>query len=285
MATPDPSPVAVDVHLTLEEMAFGCERTVEFDAPGDCVNCEGSGRDAGAVCAYCDGSGTMPANRTMTIRLPGGLSEGDRVRAKRRGHPGGIVAAVHQRHHPVFTREGLDLRTTVRVEALLFERGGALDVETLDDEVLVKITPEMRPGTVLRVKGQGMPARDDPDRRGDLLVTLESERPVTVQERESRKSQSRGVFGGLALVLVGIAILIGGAAWRADQTVCESSATVRCLQGGEDVSVQAQQTDQNLVMLVMMTPGIMAAGWGVAITSRAYRSLRESEPPAQTGSE
>jgi DnaJ-class molecular chaperone len=285
MAAPDPSAAAVDVHLTLEEMAFGCERTVEFDALGDCVNCEGTGRDEGAVCAYCDGSGTMLATRTLTIRLPGGLSDGDRVRAQRRGRPGGIVAAIHERHHPVFKRDGLDLRTTVRVEALLFARGGALDVETLDGEVLVKITPEMRPGTVLRVRGQGMPARDEPDRRGNLLVTLEAERPVTVQQRESRKSQSRSVFAGLALILVGIAILIGGAVWRADQTVCESSATVRCLQGGEDVSVQAQETDQNMVMLVMMTPGIMAASWGVAITSRAYRNLRESEPPAQTGSE
>lgn len=284
MATPDPSAAAVDVHLTLEEMAFGCERTVEFDALGDCVNCEGSGRDEGAVCAYCDGSGTMLATRSVTIRLPGGLSDGDRVQAKRQGHPA-IVATVHERRHPVFKREGLDLRTTVRVEALLFERGGALDVETLDDEVLVKITPEMRPGTVLRVKGQGMPARDDPNRRGNLLVALESERPLTVQQRESRKSQSRGVFGGLALILVGIAIVIGGAVWRADQTVCESSATVRCLQGGEDVSVQAQQTDQNMVMLVMVTPGIVLAGWGVAVVSRSYRSLRESEPPAQTGSE
>ncbi|GAB3644876.1 DnaJ C-terminal domain-containing protein [Glycomyces tarimensis] len=285
MTTPHSSAAAIEVHLTLEEMAFGCEREVDFDAPGDCVNCEGSGRDDGQVCMYCDGTGTMVVTRSATVDLPAGLGEGEVVHVDPGGSDPGLVLLVHQRRHPVFERDGLDLRTTVSVEPFLLERGGAVDVETLDGEVLVDIEPGEEAGAVLRVEGQGMPSRERPEQRGDLLVRIDAETPATPEQREVRRSGTKAIIGGLALMLVGAAVIVGALVWRSGQTVCEPSATVLCLRDGVEVTAEEQEGELNAFAIGWTIPGIVVAGVGAFIVTRGFRTQWEAEPPIQSGSD
>ncbi|WP_026929491.1 hypothetical protein [Glycomyces tenuis] len=103
MTSQSPSSDWIHVHLTPEEMESGCEKEVEVDAPGPCVNCEGSGRDAETadVCEFCGGGGTMTATRTETITLPAGLSDNVAVSVE-----GGHMVFVHERGGPERRRGG-----------------------------------------------------------------------------------------------------------------------------------------------------------------------------------
>lgn len=245
----------VDVRLTLEEMAFGCERAVELDAEGPCVNCEGSGRDGADVCAYCDGAGRMVATRTATVEIPPGVSDGDTVSSD-----GGAAVVVRQRAHPVFERDGLDLLTVLRVPPRIMDAGGVVEVETLEDaEALLGIEPGSADGDVARMEREGMPSRQDPNRRGDLLVTLEIGEP---EPDESPAERGRSPWSGLPFIVVGFAIVVVAFLLRLTETFCDPAAH-RCVvvvdgaaRGELEKTVAEQRSDANAAMLFTALIGV-----------------------------
>lgn len=281
----DPSVGSVELELTLEEMAFGCERAVSFDVAGPCINCGGSGRDEGETCGFCDGGGTMRFERESTVELPPGLSDGEAVELECEGIEGGIVAVVREQPNSVFKRDGLDLQTTVNVEEWMLERGGAVDVGTLDDEVLVKIEAGLEDGAVVRIEGQGMPSREDPDRRGALVVTVRAEPDATPEQLEVRSTGRRNVLGWTALLLIGIAIVLGAVLWRADQVVCEPTETTTCISEGREVTADEQRTELNVFAFGLMVPGAVVAVVGARGVVKSYRAMRDAEPSWQVPSE
>ncbi|WP_432537221.1 DnaJ C-terminal domain-containing protein [Kineococcus arenarius] len=118
--------------------------------------------------------------RTVNARLPQGVRDGQKVRLRGQGMPGpggtagDLLVTVHVEPHPVFTREGDDLRMTLPVsfdEAVL---GATVEVPTLDGAtVRVKVAPGTPSGRTLRLKGRGVRRSRSSDDRGDLLITVE----------------------------------------------------------------------------------------------------------------
>ncbi|SDD32422.1 DnaJ C-terminal domain-containing protein [Glycomyces harbinensis] len=280
----DPRTGSIECRLALEDMAFGCEREVEYEAAGPCVNCEGRGVDEGDTCAYCGGSGTMLLPRTAIIELPPGLSEGDVLTVPCEGIEDGVTVVVGQDHHPVFKRDGLDLRTAVNVEEFLLQEGGAIDVETLGGEILVKIAAGLADRTVLRVAGQGMPAREDPGHRGDLLVTVIAE-AAKPDLATGGRGVDRVVAGGFALVLVGLAIIVATVLVRAGADVCEPSEQVRCVRVTSTTTVEVSADEQeerlDLMAIAFGATGLVVTGVGVRVAYRGYQRIREDEAPVQ----
>ncbi len=156
-----------------------------------CRFCRGRGLVVDDPCPTCHGSGRAPSTRNMAVRIPAGVSDGQRIRLKgkgvtgERGGPAGdLYVLVHVKKHPLFGRKGDHLTINVPVtfpEAVL---GGEVKVPTLGGPpVTVKVPPGTSSGRTFRVRGKGVPRRDG--MRGDLLVSVD----VAVPQNLSGKAR------------------------------------------------------------------------------------------------
>ena len=144
-----------------------------------CPTCGGRGSVIKDKCKNCKGRGIEVRPRTVKVRIPAGVDDGQRIRVKGRGTPGlnggppgDLYVVVHVAPHPIFARSGKwDLTVKVPItfpEAVL---GAQVKVPTLDAPVTVKVPPGTQTGKTVRVRGRGIPrASGDP---GALLVTFD----------------------------------------------------------------------------------------------------------------
>ena len=129
--------------------------------------------------------------RTITVKIPQGVADGQKIKLKGKGEPshdggqpGDLVLTVAVRKHPVFERDGLNLRVTVPVTFIEAVLGATIEVPTLGGEtVRLRVAPGTPSGRVLRVKGRGVTT---PKGVGDLLATVE----VAVPSHLSAQAQS-----------------------------------------------------------------------------------------------
>jgi molecular chaperone DnaJ len=156
--------------ISRNQGAFG------FSEP--CTDCRGSGSIIEHPCDQCKGTGVTTRTRTINVRIPPGVEDGQRIRlpgqgeAGLRGAPSGdLYVTVHVRPDPLFGREGDDLTVTVPVSFAELALGTTLSVPTLDGRVGVRVPKGTANGRTLRVRGRGVPKRGGGS--GDLLVTVQ----------------------------------------------------------------------------------------------------------------
>ncbi|EOM76575.1 molecular chaperone DnaJ [Rhodococcus rhodnii] len=152
-----------------------------------CDQCRGSGSIIDEPCEECRGSGITNRTRTITVRVPEGVSDGQRIRlagqgeAGLRGAPSGdLYVTVRVRTDPVFARDGDNLTITVPVGYGELVLGTTVSVPTLEGRVGVKIPAGTADGRVLRVRGRGVPKRGGGS--GDLLVTVKVSVPQKLDD-------------------------------------------------------------------------------------------------------
>jgi len=145
-----------------------------------CADCRGTGRIIDNPCPDCGGTGTNTKTRPLTVRIPPGVDDGQRIRVAGKGEPGAnggptgdLFVRVHVSPHSLFGRSGNDLTLTVPVTFPELAIGTTLTVPTLDNDgkVSLKVKAGTPSGRVLRVRGRGIQRRDG--RTGDLLVTVQ----------------------------------------------------------------------------------------------------------------
>jgi molecular chaperone DnaJ len=152
-----------------------------------CDQCRGRGMVVENPCVTCHGSGRAPSSRTLQVRVPAGVKDGQRIRLKGKGGQGegggpdgDLYLIVHVSAHPIFGRKGDNLTVTVPVtfdEAVL---GAEIEVPTLDGPpVKIRIPAGTPSGRTLRARGKGGPVKSGGgvNGRGDLLVTVEVQVP------------------------------------------------------------------------------------------------------------
>jgi len=154
------------------------ESSGAFGMARPCTNCGGSGEIIEDPCQTCDGTGTVRRTRSITVRIPAGVVDGQKVRLAGQGEAGpngtpsgDLFVHVQVRPDPVFTRSGDDLEITVPVSFGELALGGTVTVPTLDKAVKVKVPAGTPNGRTLRVKGRGIERKSGA--AGDLLVTVE----------------------------------------------------------------------------------------------------------------
>jgi molecular chaperone DnaJ len=160
-----------------------------------CRDCRGTGRIIDDPCTECGGRGVSNRHRTLTMRIPAGVSDGQKIRLPGQGEPGmrgapagDLYVLVHVTPHPVFGRSGDDLTLTVPVSFPELVMGTTLTVPTMDGPELngtvsLKVPAGTAPGRTLRVRGKGIARKDG--RTGDLLVSLQ----VVVPTKLDRKAK------------------------------------------------------------------------------------------------
>ncbi|MEW2137510.1 molecular chaperone DnaJ [Streptomyces sp. NPDC005409] len=160
-----------------------------FSLTDPCADCKGRGLIAENPCEVCKGSGRARSSRTMQVRIPAGVSDGQRIRLRgkgapgeRGGHAGDLYVVVHVGTHPVFGRKDDNLTVTVPVTFTEAALGADIKVPTLNGpSVTLKLPPGTPNGRTMRARGKGAVRKDGT--RGDLLVTVEVEVPTELSDK------------------------------------------------------------------------------------------------------
>ncbi|MEV5508942.1 molecular chaperone DnaJ [Streptomyces orinoci] len=160
-----------------------------FSLTDPCPDCKGRGLIPENPCEVCKGSGRATSSRTMQVRIPAGVSDGQRIRLRGKGAPGerggpngDLYVVVHVGSHPVFGRRGDNLTVTVPVTFPEAALGGEIRVPTLGGPpVTLKLPPGTPNGRTMRARGKGAVRKDGT--RGDLLVTVEVAVPTELGDK------------------------------------------------------------------------------------------------------
>jgi molecular chaperone DnaJ len=163
-----------------------------FQLQQTCPRCRGSGTIVRNPCDTCLGQGRVRRSRKLSVKVPAGVDNGDRVRlsgegeaGRNGGPPGDLYVEIHVREHPIFERDGEHLSCAVPVSFAIAALGGVVDVPTLEGDVSLKIPAETQSGRVFRLRDKGVkPVRGGT--RGDLFCRVVVETPVhlSAEQRE-----------------------------------------------------------------------------------------------------
>ena len=217
-----------EIEVSLEEAFKGGERRFTITAPDTCPTCHGSGAEPGAsqetctqcqgsgrgvsfkgfsiggdLCERCGGTGRIPSQkchtcrglghverpRAVTVSIPKGVDEGNKLRVAGQGNPGehgapagDLYLGVKMRAHALFERKGEDLYVEVPVTFAEAALGGEVEVPTITGKVSMKLPPGVQSGQQLRLTGQGMPRRAGGS--GNLYARLKVTVPRNLTEEE-----------------------------------------------------------------------------------------------------
>jgi len=174
--------------------ACGGRGTIEdnqgmFAMSRPCASCGGRGTRIEHPCATCRGSGVERRPREIKVRIPAGVSDGQKIRLKGRGdpgrqggQPGDLYVVCRVAPHPVFSMDGRNLKVTVPITFPEAALGADIEVPTVEGaRVKVRIPAGTRPGRTFRVKGRGVATAKA---TGDLMVSVEVAVPAKLSEAE-----------------------------------------------------------------------------------------------------
>jgi molecular chaperone DnaJ len=143
-----------------------------------CRECRGTGQIVDEPCPDCRGTGVTTQTRTITVKIPAGVADGQRIRLAGKGAPGlrggpggDLYVRVHVREHELFGRKGNDLTLALPLTFPEATLGTTVRVPTLDRPVALRIPGGTASGRTFRVRGKGVPKRSGG--AGDLLVTVD----------------------------------------------------------------------------------------------------------------
>jgi molecular chaperone DnaJ len=159
-----------------------------FSFAEPCRGCRGTGQVVDTPCPTCHGTGEQQQQRTLSVRIPPGVADGQRIRLKGKGSPGergapagDLFVRVTVTKHPLFGRKGDHLTLTVPVTFAEAVLGTQVSVPTPDGPVTLKVPAGTRSGRTFRVRGKGFPTKGG---HGDLLVTVEVDVPTALKDDE-----------------------------------------------------------------------------------------------------
>ena len=159
-----------------------------FSIQQTCPHCHGEGRMIKDPCDDCHGQGRLRETKTLTVKIPAGVDEEDRVRLSSEGEaglfggpPGDLYVQVHVKPHTIFQRQNTDLHCEVPIAFATAALGGTIDVPTLEGRVSLKIPAETQTGKQFRLRGKGVKSIRNHS-NGDLLCRVVVETPVNLSK-------------------------------------------------------------------------------------------------------
>jgi molecular chaperone DnaJ len=167
-----------------------------------CASCGGSGQQQQTRCPACHGQQVEMRAESLTINLPPGLADEARIRIPGKGHVGRlggengdlyITARVHP--HPLFERDGDDLRLTVPIAIHEAALGAKIEVPSIDGPARLRVPPGTQSGQRFRIRERGVPSARD-GRRGDLVVEVRLVLPSVLDERSKELLREFGRING-----------------------------------------------------------------------------------------
>ena len=156
-----------------------------------CPACRGAGTIIESPCNACKGSGIMKHRRKIAVKVPAGVDVGAQLRLRGEGDispnggpPGDLYVQIHVQRHMYFRREGADLIYELTIGVPQAALGTDISVPTLDGSANISINASTQPGTIIRLKGKGMP-KVSSFGKGDILVHVN----VSIPDKLSQKQR------------------------------------------------------------------------------------------------
>ncbi|HZD52859.1 MAG TPA: molecular chaperone DnaJ [Woeseiaceae bacterium] len=161
-----------------------------FSIQQTCPACKGAGTVITTPCGQCHGRGRVSKIRKLSVKVPPGVDDGDRIRlsgegeaGRNGGPPGDLYVEIRVDPHKLFTRNGADLTCEVPVSFATVALGGEVELPTLNGHVSLKIPAGTQSGKVFRLRNKGVITVRDP-RQGDLFARVVVETPVGLTEEQ-----------------------------------------------------------------------------------------------------
>jgi molecular chaperone DnaJ len=161
-----------------------------FSIQQTCPKCHGTGRIIPDPCKDCGGAGRIKQHKTLSVKIPAGVDEGDRIRLAGEGEhgvnggpPGDLYVQIHLKQHAVFTRDHNDLHCEMPISFTTAALGGEIQIPTLDGAASIKIPAETQSGRVFRLRGKGIKGVRS-HTHGDLMCHVVVETPVSLTDRQ-----------------------------------------------------------------------------------------------------
>jgi len=161
-----------------------------FAVQQTCPACHGAGEIPDTPCTACHGEGRVQETKTLSVKIPAGVDNGDRIRLNGEGEggvnggpAGDLYVQISVKNHAIFTRDGRDLYCEVPISFVDATLGGELEVPTLDGRVSLKIPAETQTGRQFRLRGKGVKSVHGGG-PGDLLCRVVVETPVNLNEKQ-----------------------------------------------------------------------------------------------------
>jgi molecular chaperone DnaJ len=167
-----------------------------------CTACGGTGRQRPRPCEPCSGSGQETRTETVTVRIPAGITDGDRVRVPgkgnagwRGGSAGDLYISVQVAPHAVFRREGDDLHLVVPIAVHEAALGAKVDIQTPEGTTRLRVPPGTQSGQRFRLRERGAYSTRGAA-RGDLVVEVRLMLPRVLDERSKELLREFGRING-----------------------------------------------------------------------------------------
>lgn len=161
-----------------------------FSIQQTCPGCQGEGTVISSPCPTCHGNKRVRESKKLTVKIPAGVDNGDRVRLSGEGeaglHGGGsgdLYVQIHVKEHAIFERQGNDLHCEVPISFVTAALGGSIEVPTLEGRVTLKIPGETQSDKVFRLRGKGLKSVRG-YAQGDLLCKVSVETPVNLSREQ-----------------------------------------------------------------------------------------------------
>ncbi|PPI87952.1 molecular chaperone DnaJ [Candidatus Pantoea edessiphila] len=161
-----------------------------FTVQQSCPTCRGMGSIIKNPCNICRGQGRIEQSKTLSVKIPGGVDTGDRIRLSGEGEAGkngasagDLYVQVSVKKHSIFDREDNNLYCEVPINFAMAALGGEIEVPTLNGRVKLKIPSETQTSKLFRIRGRGVKSVRN-NTVGDLLCRVVVETPVNLSETQ-----------------------------------------------------------------------------------------------------
>lgn len=155
-----------------------------------CPKCGGRGRIISSPCQRCKGKGRIKRSKTIEVKIPAGVDNGQTVRVRGEGDAGAnggpsgdLMVGIVIRRHELFSRDGSDVYCEIPITFTQAACGADIEVPTLDGKVRYSIPEGTQTGTTFRLKGKGIPYVGY-SKRGDQYVTVVVETPTKLNKKQ-----------------------------------------------------------------------------------------------------
>ncbi len=164
-----------------------------FTQVSTCPQCRGAGQIIANPCKKCRGEGRIDVSKVINLKIPAGVDNGNKLRVsgegdsgKNGGPPGDIYVILYIKPHKIFKRDGVNIYLEKEITFSQAALGDEIEAETVDGDKSLKIQAGTQTGTVLSIKGAGVPYLNAPSRRGDQFIKLNVRTPTHLSDEEKK---------------------------------------------------------------------------------------------------
>jgi len=178
-----------EISLRLEEAYHGGQKTLRLSSKGICPVCGGTGTVSQRICQSCGGRGYKNNVKTLDVKIPAGIKEGNKIRLKGQGGEGtgggecgDLMLTIKILPHALFTLKGNNVESTIRIRPEQGVLGSQMLALTLNGKVMITVPPMSHNGDKLRLRSKGWPRKDGA--HGDQYVKISIDIPNSLSQAE-----------------------------------------------------------------------------------------------------